>query len=257
MKVNLHTHTARCYHAAGTDEEYVLAALEAGYGKLGFADHTPFPYKDDYFPGDKMKIGELEGYIESVRGLKEKYKDKIEILLGLECEVVPEFYDFLWDCHDKMDFLILGNHGDKRVVPFMGKMTTIPELEYYTALAIEGMETGLFLYLCHPDLMFNRMTFFDDACDRMSREICRTANRLGIPLEYNLLGLQKTKKPGTFGYPCQKFWEIAAEENVTAVIGVDAHSPQHLLTFDMEGPRAMLKEMGITVLDDPMTARKR
>jgi histidinol-phosphatase (PHP family) len=119
------------------------------------------------------------------------------------------------------------------------------------------METGLFLYLCHPDLMFNSMTFFDDACDRMSREICRTANRLGIPLEYNLLGLQKTKKPGTFGYPCQKFWEIAAEENVTAVIGVDAHSPQHLLTFDMEGPRAMLKEMGITVLDDPMTARKR
>ena len=83
------------------------------------------------------------------------------------------------------------------------------------------------------------------------------ANRLGIPLEYNLLGLQKTKKPGTFGYPCQKFWQIAAEENVTAVIGVDAHSPQHLLTFDMEGPRAMLKEMGITVLDDPMTARKR
>ena len=73
MKVNLHTHTARCYHAAGTDEEYVLAAIEAGYGKLGFAAHTPIPYKDDYFPGDKMKIGELEGYIESVRGLKEKY----------------------------------------------------------------------------------------------------------------------------------------------------------------------------------------
>ena len=257
MKVNLHTHTARCRHAAGTDEEYVLAAIEAGYTKLGFADHTPFPYPDGYWPHDKMHIEELEDYITSVNGLKEKYKDKIEILLGLECEVVPEFYDFLWDCRKRMDFLILGNHGDKRVVPFLGKMTTVPELEYYTQLAVDGMETGLFLYLCHPDLMFNSMTFFDDACDRLSREICRTANRLEIPLEYNLLGLQKAKNPGAFGYPYHHFWEIAAEENVTAVIGVDAHKPEHMLNFDMEGASAMLKGMGIKVLDDPMDAMKR
>ena len=46
-----------------------------------------------------------------------------------------------------MDFLVLGNHGDKRVEPFFGKMTTLPEIEHYTDLAIEGMETGLFLYL--------------------------------------------------------------------------------------------------------------
>ena len=43
MKVNLHTHTYRCGHAEGTEEEYVLAAIENGYVKLGFSDHTPFP----------------------------------------------------------------------------------------------------------------------------------------------------------------------------------------------------------------------
>ena len=182
MKVNLHTHTTRCYHASGTDEEYVLAAIEAGYTKLGFADHTPFPYKDGYRAGDKMEIDMLEGYIESVESLKKKYQGQIEILLGLECEVVPEFYDFLRDCRSRMDFLILGNHGDKRVVPFMGKMTTIPELEYYVDMAIQGMDTGLFLYLCHPDLMLNSMKEFCSGCEELSRVICREANKRHIPV---------------------------------------------------------------------------
>ena len=31
MKYNYHTHTSRCFHARGTDEEYVLAAIEAGF----------------------------------------------------------------------------------------------------------------------------------------------------------------------------------------------------------------------------------
>ena len=46
MKVNLHTHTVRCGHAVGTDEEYVLAAIAAGFTKLGFSDHNPFPYEN-------------------------------------------------------------------------------------------------------------------------------------------------------------------------------------------------------------------
>ena len=142
MKVNLHTHTSRCYHAAGTDEEYVLAAIEAGFDKLGFADHTPFPYKDDYFPGDKMKIGELEGYIESVNSLKEKYKGQIEILLGLECESVPEFFPFLREMKQKMDYLILGSHGDKRIDPYSGALKEPQQLWRYLDFTVEGMETG-------------------------------------------------------------------------------------------------------------------
>ena len=30
IKANYHTHTARCGHAIGTDEEYVQAAIQAG-----------------------------------------------------------------------------------------------------------------------------------------------------------------------------------------------------------------------------------
>ena len=95
MKVNLHTHTVRCYHAEGTDEEYVLAAMEAGFDKLGFSDHTPFPYTDGFFNGDKMEMDQLEDYIASVEALRRQYAGEIEILLGLECEAVEEFFPFL------------------------------------------------------------------------------------------------------------------------------------------------------------------
>ena len=38
---NYHSHTSRCGHAVGTDEEYVKAAIAAGYQKMGFSDHAP------------------------------------------------------------------------------------------------------------------------------------------------------------------------------------------------------------------------
>ena len=142
MKVNLHTHTYRCRHAKGSDEEYVLAAIDAGYDKLGFADHTPFPYANGFVNGDKMLIEELPDYIDSVLNLKEKYRGQIEILLGLECEAVPEFFPFLREMKQKMDYLILGSHGDKRIDPYSGVLKEPQQLWRYLDFTVEGMETG-------------------------------------------------------------------------------------------------------------------
>lgn len=255
LKVNLHTHTARCHHALGTDEEYVLAAIQAGYTKLGFSDHTPFPYIDGYVNCDKMTMDELEGYISSVLSLREKYRGQIEILLGLECEAVPEFFPFLAEMKEKTDYLIFGNHGDKRFEPFSGWIREPARLGTYLESCVRGMETGLFLYLAHPDLMFASYPVFDDTAASVSRELCRNAKKLGIPLEYNMNGLIR-RKDNVLGYPYPGFWQIAAEENCTAVVGVDAHCPNRFLEADVAGARVFLTELGMTVLDDPMDAKK-
>ena len=72
QKFNYHTHTYRCKHAKGTDEEYVLKAIEAGYTVLGFSDHAP--YRD--YPSDRshMDFEQLDDYIDSINYLKEKTK---------------------------------------------------------------------------------------------------------------------------------------------------------------------------------------
>ena len=251
MKVNLHTHTYRCYHAVGTDEEYVLAAIQAGYDKLGFADHTPLPYTSGFVNGDKMEPDKLPGYLQSIAHLKQKYAGQIRIYVGLECEAVRRFFPYLREVRQQLDYMILGNHGDKEFEDFFGHLTQQEQLWHYLETAVEGMETGLFLYLAHPDLMLQRYPVFDETAEQVSRQLCREANRLGVPLEYNLLGVLKGHPDGCLGYPCPQFWEIAAEENVRAVIGVDAHSPETLLRADLDGAKQTLGQMGIPVVEDP------
>ena len=253
MKVNLHTHTARCGHASGTDEEYVLAAIEAGFDTLGFSDHTPFPYSSGFSCRcAAMIMDELENYITSVRLLQEKYQDKIKILLGLECEPIPRFMSFLTELRPRLDYMILGNHGDREFEKYSGNLTTPEELWHYLEVTLSGMESGLFLYVAHPDLLLHRYPEFDEDARKISIILCREARRLNLPLEYNLTGLKNGPPEGGLGYPYHGFWEIAAQENVTAVVGVDAHQPQWLLDADINGAHKYLQELGIPVLDNPL-----
>ena len=95
MKTNYHTHTTRCHHATGSDEEFVLSAIKGGYQELGFSDHTPWKYHTDYISDIRMLPEELPGYVESIRSLQEKYKNQISIKIGLECEYFPEYIHWL------------------------------------------------------------------------------------------------------------------------------------------------------------------
>ena len=40
IRNNYHTHTFRCGHAIGNDEEYVIEAIGMGLHTLGFSDHV-------------------------------------------------------------------------------------------------------------------------------------------------------------------------------------------------------------------------
>lgn len=51
---NLHTHTYRCHHAKGTDEEYVIKAIENGYDLIGFSDHAPYLFPNGYVSSFRM-----------------------------------------------------------------------------------------------------------------------------------------------------------------------------------------------------------
>ena len=77
MLVNLHTHTTFC-DGKNSPEEMVLSAISKGFSVLGFSGHGYTSYDLAYCMKD------MGGYISTVNMLKEKYKDKIEIYLGVE-----------------------------------------------------------------------------------------------------------------------------------------------------------------------------
>jgi histidinol-phosphatase (PHP family) len=123
-------------------------------------------------------------------------------------------------------------------------------LDLYEESAIEGIESGIFAYMAHPDLFMNSYPEFDQPLyASISRHICRAAVRNNIPLEYNLL-TRFEKAGAATPVPCPEFWHIAASEGCTAIIGVDAHDPKALATnvyYDQAAKE--LKELGIKTID--------
>ena len=107
MKYNYHTHTSRCFHAKGSDEDFVKTAIEAGFDEIGFADHSPWPF-ESYVSGMRMTTDELLQYCQSIKALKEKYKDRISVKLGLECEYFPKYIPWLKKAIDEneTDYII-------------------------------------------------------------------------------------------------------------------------------------------------------
>lgn len=79
IKTNFHTHTTFC-DGKDTPEEMVLAATHKGFSALGFSGHAYFVLDADITMNAQQQIP----YRAEILRLKEKYKDKIEIYLGLE-----------------------------------------------------------------------------------------------------------------------------------------------------------------------------
>lgn len=241
LTCNLHTHTSRCGHAYGTDEEYVISAIQNGFKQLGFSDHVMIPNCDSYIRGDYSC---LEGYLKSIDFLKEKYKDKIQILKGFECEYVEALEPYLRSLKERkeVDYLILGQHflryKNRDFQYYAGDRTTpfSPDLlEEYKNLAIKALKSGLFCYYAHPDLFLSSVTHFTKEIDQMIEELCQTAKDCNIPMEINLGPIRfpdRRIRDGQmeYRYPSRHFFEIAKNVGVTIVIGVDAHHPND---FDM------------------------
>lgn len=232
MIANYHTHTWRCNHAKGREEEYVRAALERKFEILGFADHTPYFFPGDYYSHFRMRPEQLKDYCDIVRLLQKKYADQIRIPLGLELEfypgLLPELLPVLQD--NGIEYLLLGQHfvGNEIGEHYSGSPTGDESiLERYVRQSRDAMQTGLFTYFAHPDL-FN---FRGDVkvYRHQMRQICQEARNCGLPLEINMLGKWSGRN-----YPNPMFWELAAEEGCTVILGCDAHAPEHLMKLETE-----------------------
>ena len=110
MIANYHTHTSRCHHAIGNDEEYVLAAIESGLQILGISDHTPYLFPGDYRSRARMLPEELSDYTGSIRALMNTHGSKIQMHLGVEAEYYPDLWqDTVAMLRDAgVDYMILG-----------------------------------------------------------------------------------------------------------------------------------------------------
>lgn len=217
-------------HAIGNDEEYVESAIKNGYSLLGFSDHVPYIYPNNYVSHMRMTIEQADGYIKSVNDLKEKYKDKIQILQGYEMEYYPELFDNTLNILKQKgyDYLILAQHflNNEYEEPgfiYTGNLTTDKKIiDQYVDQLLTGARTGNFLFVAHPDLI-NYVGNEKYYLEKMEY-LCKELKKLDMPIEFNMLGYTHKRQ-----YPNKTFWNLAKEIKNDVIISIDAHDP---ISFD-------------------------
>ncbi len=230
QEFNYHTHTFRCHHAVGTDEEYVLCAIESGLKILGFSDHAPF---HEYFDHSRMELNELPEYMDSLKELKKRYQEKIEIRIGFEFEYFEEYKEDIVRLREISDYLILGQHNREFAGLDFGKHCTDEDVLIYGKSVVEAMESGLVDIVAHPDYFMLGKNSWNENCEKVARKIAEVSKKLDIPLELNLNGVRYGKHEINgemrFAYPFREFWEIVEEFQCPVVMGWDAHDPKLFL----------------------------
>ena len=250
MKASYHTHTYRCHHAFGSEEEYIIKAIAEGVKILGFADHAPMPYKDGYVSCYKMRPEETGEYFSVLSSLREKYKNEIEIKIGFETEYYPSLWKSsleFWRQYP-VDYFILGQHfvpEEQNGFHSAAKTTEKKRLTDYVNAVISGMNTGIITYLAHPDIINYAGEDKEFYLSEM-RRIIFEAKRLDMPLEYNLLGMSEGRS-----YPNPVFWEEVASLGAKVVVGCDSHSPTRVADRgEIEEAYRFLRSLSIEPLDE-------
>lgn len=238
---NYHTHTSRCGHAVGLDEEYVLKAIELGIKRLGFSDHIFFP--GILQPRVRMNESEVKNYLSSINHLKEKYKDQIEIKVGFEAEYLPMFMDRYIDLSKtkKVDYLLLGQHFGQcgmEIKPYY------EDVIKYALDVKEAVELGVFTYVAHPDHFLLGVDKWNDECEKAARIIFEACEKTNTPIEINILGIRQHRP-----YPSKDLFKLSKQYKLKYVLGVDAHNPNDFNQSDIDKAFEFLKEFDIDIID--------
>ncbi len=254
MKNNYHTHLSLCNHAVGEMEDYVLEAIKNNFDELGISDHQPI--SDAYYTMSFKQYEEI--YLPEFFRLKDKYKSKISLKLGLEAEYRGYNVEELKKFYETCDYLLLAVHyvfdkGEK--IP--SKMITKDKHKIeYKKLLVEGIELGIFNYIAHPDIfmgMYSNEKFSGVDYD-VSKEIIEKAIEYDLPLELNANGVRVYSdnlkdKSFVYGYPRKEFWELAKNLGAKVVIGSDCHRVENLNDKYIEECEKFAANIGLNVIN--------
>lgn len=249
MKFDLHTHHKRCGHAKGNIRDYIEKAISKELNVIGISDHSPWFYRDDnYEPRYVMTIDEFPNYIKEVLQLKNEYKEKIEILLGVESDFIPEHLDLYSEIYNRypFDYIIGSVHASNGRSIFnkdrwngLNEKQLLLEKEMYYNLIEQSALSGLFDVLGHIDGMKRSFPDFN-SLDTFAVEKClKTIGECDLAIEVNT----STSNSGLGWQPTSEILEMALYYDVKVTFGSDAHQPNRV-GFEWDEVRKHLLEIG-------------
>lgn len=259
---NLHTHTAYCDGKCST-EEMIKEAIKCNFLSIGISAHGPVPFASDW----NIQPGNVEKYIEEVMILKEKYRERIDIFLGMELDYIPgtgfteasqslikrlDYYigsvhylgrlnsGAMWEVDNSTEELVSGIKES-----FRG--STRQAVEAYYNLISEMAEKYQPPIIGHIDLIKknNRDNLLFDEHEgwyATAAEKCLdTIKNTSSAVEVNTGGMARGYTEEQ--YPSSFILELIKEKNIPVVINSDAHTKE-AISFKFGEMYKLLQKLG-------------
>jgi len=249
IKSNLHTHSTFS-DGKNTPEEIINTAIEKGFETIGISDHSYTFFDVRYC----MTIEKYPLYKKTVSSLKEKFRDKIEVLCGTELDFcsTPEL-------KEGFDYYITGVHyvniggvyypvdsRPENVVQAINEGCGGDE-NRYIRLYFENVANCAELkplYMAHFDLL-TKFGKIDETSDFYKKTALEAADALierDIPIEVNTGAMAKGVK--NVPYPAKFILEHIAERKGSVILGSDCHDMTKL-TYAFESSLELIKSAGV------------
>ncbi len=233
--IDLHTHTTFS-DGKNTPEEMVLSAIDKGVKTLGFSDHSYTPFDIPCC----IKLEEIEIYKSEINRLKTKYKDKIQILCGIEQDYLSQTdtkgFDYVIG---SVHYLHLGDEyiwvdGDpKHLISAADKYfgdDIYSLIEYYYELVGEVIEKTDAVIIGHFDLITKfceTKPFFDQNHPRYINAWKNAVDKLlkhNIPFEINTGAISRGYR--TTPYPAEDIKEYITKNGGSFILSSDSHKAE-------------------------------
>lgn len=254
MKNDNHIHTPFCPHGSKDQfVQYILRGIELGLEEMTFTEHAPLPkgFTDPTPDKDSgMNVAYLYTYFDELNKLKEEYKNRMKIKIGLEVDYIEGFEqetkEFLNEVGPLLDDSILSVHFIKHstnwycidfsenhfeeIAQIFGSVDHVYQHYYETLEKSIHADLGLYkprrmghITLVHKfQHKYKPTKTFDSHVYRIIDQI----HQRNYELDYNGAGVVKPlcREP----YPPSRFATYAKNLGVPLLYGSDAHQASDL-----------------------------
>ena len=233
---NFHTHT--CFSdGKNTPEEVVLSAIDKGFSAIGFSDHSETQCDLSYC----MKLADYPAYFKTVNALKEKYKDKIDVLLGLELdyesEIIREGLDYTigsvhyicakGECHPIDHSLAQQEH----CIEVLCGGDPLEMAKRYYDILVEHITRCRPTIIGHFDVI-TKFGIFDNPSDRyidVARDALDAAMQVCPIVEMNTGAISRKKRD--LPYPADFLLRRVKENGGEIILSADSHAADTIDCF--------------------------
>lgn len=258
MRADVHMHSSFSSDSEASPEQMILGAIAKGLEVICFTDH----YDKDSMEWGSEDIFDPESYFRTLVPLKWKYKEKLEVRIGVELGLRPYLGEHYKELVERYPFdMVIGsvhsvpykrvNGEDIYTDPAAGRLfrdrtdeeayrlileTTLENVRTLSDYDVLGHLDYVVRYGANREKEYSYQRFAD-----IIDEILRTLIEKEKGLELNMAGL---KYGLPFAHPhldiLKRYRELGGE---IITVGADAHKPEHI-AYDFHKASEILKACG-------------